>query len=400
MKKPMGIKQYEWGWLRKREVIWLIAAFLLVAGLFLYKLGSLTGGLAIGEVRSATAPVGWHGIFHAPLGLPLKLAESVVYFVSPDHGQTLTRLPNVIFGLVAVSSFAWLVWLWHGTRTAIFTTILFASSAWVLHASRLASFDVLYLCAVPLLLLTQALLYRNSDKPTVWYGSLAVWGMLMYVPGMVWLVGLQLFLQRKIIIESWRETATQTRKLATMAIALVLLPLLIVDFLRPGHFIQWLGFPADLAAPTTLIKHFLGVFVHLFIRGPQYPDLWLGRAPILDAFTLLAAVLGIYFYAKHSKAWRSRTLALMFAAGVILVALGGPVGISLLVPLLYVMAAAGLAYILHEWLKVFPLNPLARGLGIGIIALLVGLSCLYNLRAYFVAWPHNQVTKATFKYHL
>jgi len=122
-------------------------------------------------------------------------------------------------------------------------------------------------------------------------------------------------------------------------------------------------------------------------------------APILDAFTLLAAALGIYFYAKHSKAWRSRTIVMMFAIGVILVALGGPVGLSLLVPLLYVTAAAGLAYILHDWLKVFPNNPLARGLGISLVALLVGLSCIYNLRAYYVAWPHNPDTKATFKYH-
>jgi hypothetical protein len=276
---------------------------------------------------------------------------------------------------------------------------MFATSAWVLHVSRLASFDVLYLCAVPLLLLAQALMYRNSENPAIWYGSFVVWGMLLYVPGMVWLVLLHLFLQRKILLEAWLDETSGRRRTITIALSIVWLPLLILDFLRSGHFMQWLGLPADFAAPLTIVKNFFGVFVHLFIRGPQYPDIWLGRAPILDAFTLLITVLGIYFYAKHWTAWRSRTLGLMFAVGVILVALGGPVGLSLLVPLLYLAAAAGLAYILHEWLKVFPLNPLARGIGIGIVALLVGLSCLYNIRAYFVAWPHNQVTKATFQYH-
>jgi hypothetical protein len=27
------------------------------------------------------------------------------------------------------------------------------------------------------------------------------------------------------------------------------------------------------------------------------------------------------------------------------------------------------------------------------------LSCLYNLRAYFVAWPHAATTQTTFRYH-
>ena len=54
------------------------------------------------------------------------------------------------------------------------------------------------------------------------------------------------------------------------------------------------------------------------------------------------------------------------SSGVVLVGLGGPVGLSILVPLLYVAVATGLAYLLHEWLKVFPNNPLARGFGIGL----------------------------------
>jgi hypothetical protein len=90
-------------------------------------------------------------------------------------------------------------------------------------------------------------------------------------------------------------------------------------------------------------------------------------------------------------------LGLFALAGLLLVGLGGPVGLSLLVPLLYVWAAAGIAYLTREWLQVFPNNPLARSLGLGLIVLAVGLGCIYNLRAYFVAWPHNQTTRVTFQ---
>jgi hypothetical protein len=398
MKKLMALRDF--GWLRSQEAMLIIIGLAALICLLVYKLGSLVGGLSIGEVKTATDAVGLHGIYHAPLDLPVKLVRSVVFFLYPDHGQTLTRLPNVIFGFAGMISFSWLIWLWHGRRTAIFMTVLFCTSAWALHASRLASFDVLYLSAIPLLLLAQALLYRDSQNPFVWYGSVLVWGFLLYVPGLVWLILLHLYLQRKVLTESWRETTTHWRKVSTLTITALFLPLLIVNLIRPGQLLLWLGAPHDLAAPVTLGKQFLGVFVHLFVRGPQYSDIWLGRAPVLDAFVLLCAALGIYFYAKHWSAWRSKTLGIMTAAGVLLVALNGPVGLSLLVPLMYIAAAAGLAYLLHEWLKTFPSNPLARGLGIGIIATLVGLSCLYNLRAYYIAWPHNQVTKQTFQYHL
>jgi hypothetical protein len=144
----------------------------------------------------------------------------------------------------------------------------------------------------------------------------------------------------------------------------------------------------------------VGVPVHLFIRGPQYPDLWLGRAPLLDIFTLVACLVGAYFYLTRLDSMRSRFLVSFFAMGVVLVGLGGPVGLSLLVPILYLAAATGLAYLLRDWLTTFPLNPIARSLGLGLIILAVCVSCVYNLRGYFVAWPHNQTTKATFRYRL
>jgi hypothetical protein len=140
------------------------------------------------------------------------------------------------------------------------------------------------------------------------------------------------------------------------------------------------------------------VFVNLFVSGPHQPALWLGRAPILDVFTLAMCIIGLYFYGLHPRASRTKLLGSLFLIGAVLVALAGPVGLSLLVPILYIIAATGITYLIKEWLKVFPLNPLARGLGLGLVALAVTLACAYNLRAYFVAWPHNDNTHAVFHY--
>lgn len=382
-----------------REVSGLLLALLLLTGLLLYKLGSLVHGLSGQEISTATSAVGWHGIYHNAFYLPLKVARSVVFVVFPDHGQTLTRLPNTLFGAAATLALYYLLRAWHGKRTALLLGILFATSAWTLHVSRLASFDVLYLAALPLLLLSNHLFHKHPGNPLIIIGSLLLWLSLLYVPGLVWLVALNTYWLWEDLLTAAKQMQQLWQQLTVTFLVILSLPLLVVQLLRSGSFVAWLGLPAHWPSLVHLGKQFVGVFVHLFVRGPQYPQLWLARSPILDIFSLVMCVIGLYFYATHLEAFRSRLLMSFAAIGIILVALGGSVPLSLLVPLLYISVAAGIAYILHEWLQVFPLNPLARGLGIGLIFAAVGLATIYNLRAYFVAWPHNQATPAIFRYH-
>jgi hypothetical protein len=275
---------------------------------------------------------------------------------------------------------------------------LFATGAWTLHVSRLASFDVLYLCALPTLLLMNVALQRRPNKAYAVYGNILLWGLLLYIPGMVWLLIINAYFQRKAILNGWRHFKRWWQHLLYLLAGAIWLPLLVQNLRQSGALRLWLGLPADLAPPLTLLKHFVAVFVHLFIRGPQYPTLWLGKAPILDIFTLSMCLIGLYFYIKHWRASRSRLLGSFLLVGAILVALGGPVSLSLLVPLLYIVTATGITYLIQEWLQVFPVNPLARGLGIGLVALALVLACTYNLRAYFIAWPHNEVTRTVFRY--
>jgi 4-amino-4-deoxy-L-arabinose transferase-like glycosyltransferase len=384
----------------KLSVLAIIAGFAGLGFLMFYKLGSLVGGIAPSELTTTVTPLGWHGIIDNPLYLPLKAVRSAVFYLSPDYGQYLLRAPNALFGALSVISFAWLIWLWHGRRTAILTTLLFATSAWTLHVSRLANFDVMYLWAVVTLLLSHVLIYRFGSKPYVWYICLFAWGILLTIPGMVWLVMIEAVLQRSLLLKGWRDFSRWWQRLLTVIMPFVWLPLVGYALYRDHGLVRpFLGLPDTFAQGSELAKQFGGVPVHLFVRGPQYPDLWLDRVPILSIFTLAVCLLGIYFYVTKWKSARSRLLATLFIVGFVLVGFKGPVSLSLLVPVLYVVAATGIAYLLHEWLKVFPRNPLARGLGIGLVALAVAVSCTYNLRAYFVAWPHNPDTKATFRYH-
>ena len=380
------------------KVAILIAVSISLLALLFYRLGTLTAGVSPGELAVANTPIGWTGIYNQPFYLPLDIGRSIIFFVFEDAGALLLRSTNAILGLLTVASFAYVINRWHGTRTAIFGTVLFASSAWFLHVSRLASNDVLYLLAIPLLLATGVALSRNNAKPLVYYGSAFLWGLLLYVPGLIWLIALTIFWQRKYIKSGWKHFSKLWQRGLYVFVGLFWLPLLVNHLIRSSNVLTWIGAPEQFDAPLVMIKDFLAVFVHLFVRGPQYPELWLGQLPILSIFTLVSCVVGIYFYAKNLKALRTRQIISYFAVGTVLIALNGAVGLSLLVSLMYILAATGVAYLLREWLKVFPNNPLARSLGIAIICVAVGLSAIYGIRSYFVAWPNNTTTEAIFRY--
>ncbi len=392
--KPLQARRY----LRIHVLLWAVV-IAGISGLLLYRLGTLTGGMSAGELATATAPVGWHGVYHQPFYLPLQMVRSVVFFVFPEHGQLLTRLPNAFFGGMAILSFAAVVRIWHGKRIALLATALFASSAWVLHSSRWASFDVLYVWAIPTLWLVQLSLKKRSHTAIVWYGSLLVWGLLLYVPGLVWFVLASVYFQRSAILSGWRHFARGWQRALYIITGLGWLPLLIVHLTRPGTVLTWLGLPTHLAPPLDIARQFLLIPYHLFVHGPASPELWLGRLPIFDVFALAMCIVGAYFYIRHLRAARTRLLACYGVIATVLIGLGGPVSLSLLVPLLYLAAATGLASLLHQWFTVFPRNPLARSVGVGLLALAVAMSGLYNLRLYFVAWPHNHSTKAIFQEH-
>ncbi len=387
-------------WESNKRLLVVIGLVILALGsLLLYKLGSLNkGGLGYVELQAVTSTYGWHGIYTSPLYLPIKLVRSVIYTLGVSHSQLVTRLPNAILGGVTIGIFAWLIRLWHGNRTAVLSTVMFATSAWVLHVSRLASFDVLYLMLIPALLLSVAALQRHATKPLVYYGSILLWGSLLYIPGAVWLIALTIYWENKAIKQGWNSFNSLKQRALYVLSGLIWLPLLIIDLFRPDMFKIWLGIPNKFSGPVDMIRNLWDVIYALVVHGPANAAIWLHNAPIFDIFTLVVIALGVYFYAKHRKVGRTRLLLSYFVVGLILTSLGGSVGISIVIPLLYICAATGIAFLIHEWLQVFPINPFARIIGIGIVTLAISLSSVYNLRAYFIAWPHNTNTQTTFHY--
>ncbi|MEI8338431.1 MAG: hypothetical protein WCF91_00690 [bacterium] len=370
----------------------------LASCLLFFKISTLVPAFGPTEFKTATAVLGFSGFFNHIFFLPIELLRSILFGLIPSHGYALTRLPNIIFGLSSMVIFSYLIYTWHGRRTAVLATILFISSAWTLHVSRLASFDVLYTFALLSLVLINVILkkYKTSAKIFLFCGFLA--GLIATIPGMIWLLIISVFMLKDEISIAWQNLNKIWYKIAFTALTTYWIPLVTFSIIENGGLLKFIGAPSHFAGYWQTLKLFIAVPVHLFIRGPEYPELWLGRAPVLDVFVLLCVLLGIYFYFQHKEAARSKMLLVLLLSSMILVGLGGAVSLSAPIAIVYLIAATGITFLLKEWLTMFPVNPLARVLGISLISVAVLMSSVYGIRSYFIAWPHNVVTKTIFIY--
>lgn len=386
-------------YLRTHWRLWgiIIIAALAVGFLLLYKLGPLTGGLSNGELRQMSFSESWHHLAANPLYLPITLVQWVFLTISAQHTATTIRLASVVFGLLSLCSFAYVLRRWYGVRTAIYGSIIFVSSGWFLHVSRLGTVEIAYLWAVPTLIAVQIAWERHSHKPRATFLAVLLMAILLYVPGMLWLILISIGLQHRHVLDGWQKLKNIRQRFALpVMFAAVLMPLIIAAARTPSLVQTWLGLPKTFGSADDMLARLGHALTYLFWHGPADPQLWLGSLAVLNIFTIAMTIGGILFYAAHYRAPRTRLLFGLFIVSIIFFALNGPVGYSAIMPLIYFLVAAGVGHVLHEWLRVFPRNPLARGIGFGLLSLVVALSCLYNLRSYFIAWPHNQATRATF----
>lgn len=386
---------------RFRAHYWRLSALILgiilaSALLFGWHLGSLTRSVSNEEIQTLASYSSLHAIINNPLHAPLKLVAWALWHI-PVHTPATLRAPFALFAVLSLVAFAYVLKRWYGIRLAVLGVCLFATSSWLLHVGRIALFDVSFLWAGVTLLALHVLFHAHSDRRLVRFTWLIGMLILLFVPGMVWLVLANIALQRDDLAANRQDIDSLWEKIAQpVLVVLALAGIGFLVYLHPRLGLDWLGAPHDWSDWQGMLKRLVDDAAYLVARGPQQPLLWLGRLPVLDAFSTVMLIAGSVFYARHRRSFRTLLLGSMSAVAALLIAISPVIHFSLLVPFTYAIIVGGMAFILHQWLKVFPRNPLARSLGIGLIAILVLAASAYNLRSYFVAWPHNTDTRAAF----
>jgi 4-amino-4-deoxy-L-arabinose transferase-like glycosyltransferase len=369
------------------------ALAILFGGLLWFKLGSLTGGYSQHELQTALASTGWRHIFDQPLNAPYLVVVRLLSYIS-DNQLLITRIVSAGIGLATLALFYMLTRYWHGGRTALFGTLLFGVSAWFLHTARLGVPDVL-LFGILALVACYLWLRRTGSGWALLLGFVLT-ATLLYVPGMVWFIALGAVFQWKLVDQYFKKNLWAVTAGGLILLA-ALVPLGMAIYNHPELAKVYAGLPATgWPMPLEVLKNIALVPAHIFLQGQVVPEHWLGKLAILDYFTTAMFFLGGYLYLRNTRLRRFWVMAVILIAGAVLASLGGAVTLTVIVPFLYIVAAAGVGFLLDRWLIVFPRNVIAQAVGYVLVSTAVLVTCLYSLQHYFIAWPQAQATKAVF----
>lgn len=328
-----------------------------------------------------------------PLFLPHKLTQLALYVAGFD-GLLASRFISVVFAFVAVLFFYRVVRTWYTPRVAFMASGLFLSASWLLHHARLATPAVLYLMSIALIWAGFRIVGNTRTRFTMAVIILVLLS-LLFVPGFIWIIVAGIVWQRKRVMAEIKSL--HNAQLAALAlVGVVVLGILAQAFVRDTSLLfVWLGLPETFMVKEAALRLALTPY-HVFIRAPFDPVTWLGRLPYVNVAMGLLFGLGCYVLYKSITLDRIRALLGILIIGSVLAALGGEVSLVIILPLICLAIAAGIALLLQQWFTVFPRNPIARGIGVAFVIALVSMSIYYNLFQYFEAWPKNLDTQAVF----
>jgi hypothetical protein len=366
--------------------------FAILGGALFWRLGTLLPGYASVEAATYQRSFDVHALLDNPINAPFLLAVKAVSHIIQDN-LLVTRLVAAGFGTIVLGAFAILVRRWHGQWTAVIGTLLFGLSAWFLHTARLGTPEVMLFGIF--LLVACGYWLRRTNHWLALLSCFAVVAALLYTPGMIWFIVFGLLWQWKTI------DAVFKKHLAVVTIGAVFLcvaiaPVGLALYKHHDLIMPLLGLPEHWPSLLAMLENLIRVPLHLFIHNEANPVSWLGTAPILDVFSLTMFVLGGYVYLKKIRLLRTPLFISTFILTVLLMAIGSTVTFTVLIPLVYLLVAAGVSQLIDLWLDTFPRNPIARTVGWMGIILVVGLACTFQLTHYFIGWPKAAATHEVF----
>lgn len=365
-----------------------------LVGLLTFRLGTLVP-LSTQEVAAVSSVRGFRDIANNPLNGAHKLAQTTAKKL--DHfGPFAMRLPSAVFGFLAVVLFFLTVRHWFTIRISIISSILFATSSWFLYASRSATAAVLF-TLLPVLMLCGLWIRNSRNRNLAIFVSGMAAAALLYIPGLVWFLIPAVIWQRHLLIEELKHASKLVVFATFVVILCILLPLGWAVSQNIHILREFAAIPASLPSITTAAANILNIPLQLFLRGPDRPDIWLGRLAILDIFSIGMFVYGAYALYLRRKIDRIKAFAGIFLVIAAMAALGNEYVLLLSLPFVYMIIGNGMSLLLQQWLTVFPRNPLARTIGITFLVTGVALSSFYNLNRYFVAWPNAPATKQIYQ---
>lgn len=318
------------------------------------------------------------------------------------------RVAPALLGVVSVGLVYLLAKQWFGRRVGLLSAGLMAINPWIVTINRdaLPINLVVMLIIATLLFATRA--YR-SKKLIWWLASALVLAITIYVylPSLLLALGLGLL---GLVLLLWRRRYLPDNKtlLITGAVFVLLLsPLAYFGITKHQQFSQNLRsstilFNGKTADRTKLLSSNTADTALMFnVKGDENYQHNLGGLPLLNAFIGIMFLLGILVVLRHFKR-RANTLIVVGAVALITPVIVGSgsmpdaLGAIVVAPIAMAVSAIGIDYLLKRWYGTFPVNNIARIVGVALVMMLLSLSLYQGYKQYFVAWAQDPKTFASY----
>lgn len=305
------------------------------------------------------------------------------------------RIVSVVYVLISTALLFFIVKKFFNIRMASIASLLFITSSWVLAISHQAT-PLSLLILSPLIVLA-ALTWNTKTKKykSISYMALAAaLAIVAYTPYMLWLVLVSIIVFLLLSKDTFKYYKRSNIIIAGAIYLIILSPLILSLSKYPGQIKELLGIPLSFPSLGEYLARSIDMLSSLFIVALPLPELHLGRLPILDIFSAVMFLLGIYYFSKKIK---KRQSVMLFSSIAILYAILplSPLyqfNMTILLPFIYIFVIAGIVELLNQWYLYFPRNPWARYFGISLIIVAIALSTFYNLSRYYIAWPNAPET--------
>lgn len=375
---------------RQKRFFLATAVFGALIAMVVWRLHTLPRGLSESEsiLIAQMKQTGWLSASVLERGLYLLPVKALLSVDLGEHTVLALRTFNVFCAFAGLTLYYRLARNWWPQAIALACTVLLATSAWFLVTVRVVDPAILAMTWLPLLLLIFLKLKHESKWWQITTAG-AVSGLAFYVsPVMAWLslvliitaVHYSMRLNRGRIVNGWL--------IFFGGFIVSLAPMVLATVRETAVALRILGL-AELNTPTEMLERGKALIEALVLNASHTP--FVQNLPLLDIATITLALYGLLRALTTARLGRSTPVLFVLIVSLLITILThSTTGLYVyLLPIVYLLVARGLNQLMSEWYKRFPRNPSARLVGAASLALLVGLTSLYNIRVFYVAWDRS-----------
>lgn len=378
-----------------RHVAILLVLFFAMYAAYWTAIQSQFPGYSAAEVLTQGSSTSLQAIWNDPLNAPYKLLSWVLFKVGA-HQVWLLRVVSLSLGLLSAVILYYVLRTTFSRRIAVLAGLLYLSSTGFLHAAHVGEPGILQLLGVTILLAFIPLYLHIHNKVVSVSLGVVVVAMLLYVPVMPWFVFTAAIVFAKKIRQVFSELRVE-QKIAFIFIFLCLItPLVRALIATPSIGLGLLGLPQHLPGVIELAHNAKNLGISLFWHGTGPADSMVVGAPILNGIEIALIVIGVYVQCKKPRLKRNYFILIAMIFMMFIIIFGGGVSYAILTPVFALLMASGLYFLIEQWQTVFPLNPVARIIGVACAVLLVSISVLFHYRSFYVGWPHQKAAHEVF----